>query len=249
MPPAPPSTAEHRRLAERLWHGVPPWRRWGCYVADRAWGTVREDYSADGDAWRFVTHDMSRSKTYRWGEDAIGGICDRYQLLLFAPAFWNTRDPILKERYFGLTSWEGNHGEDVKEYYFYLDNTPTHSYMRMLYKYPHAAFPYQRLIDENASNGGGVEFELLDTGVFDDDRYFDIFIEYAKSDSEDISVRIEAFNRGPDPAPLHLVPHLWFRNTWAWGRERTREPRLRVRDMITSPSPAYTQRDVLTTRS
>jgi len=229
MPPAPPSTAEHRRLAERLWHGVPPWRRWGCYVSDRAWGTVREDYSADGDAWRFVTHDMSRSKAYRWGEDAIGGICDRYQLLVFAPAFWNTRDPILKERYFGLTSWEGNHGEDVKEYYFYLDNTPTHSYMRMLYKYPQAEFPYQRLIEENAARGGGgVEFELLDTGVFDDDRYFDIFIEYAKSDSEDIAVRVEAFNRGPSASPLHLVPQLWFRNTWAWGRERTLEPRIAI---------------------
>src|SRR4029079_7762210 len=196
-------------------------------VADRAWGTVREDYSADGDAWRFVTHDMSRSKAYRWGEDAIGGICDRYQLLGFAPAFWNTRDPILKERYFGLTSWEGNHGEDVKEYYFYLDNTPTHSYMRMLYKYPQAAFPYAQLIEQNAGrNGGGVEFELLDTGVFDEDRYFDIFIEYAKSDTEDICVRIEAFNRGPDAAALHLIPHLWFRNTWAWGRERTLEPRV-----------------------
>jgi len=140
------STAEHRRLAERTAHGVPPWRRWGCYVSDRAWGTVREDYSADGDAWHFLTHDMSRGKAYRWGEDGIAGLCDRYQLLVFAPAFWNERDPILKERYFGLTSFEGNHGEDVKEYYFYLDNTPTHSYMRMLYKYPQAAFPYRRLL-------------------------------------------------------------------------------------------------------
>jgi len=206
-------------------HGVPPWRRWGCYVADRAWGTVREDYSADGDAWRFLTHDMARRKAYRWGEDAIGGVCDRYQVLVFAPAFWNGRDPILKERYFGLTSWEGNHGEDVKECYFYLDNTPTHSYMRMLYKYPQAPFPYERLLAENAArNGAGLEFELLDTGVFDDDRYFDVFIEYAKKGPDDICVRIEAFNRGPDAAPLHVLPHLWFRNTWGWGAERLPAP-------------------------
>ena len=229
MPIGPSSTAEHRRLAERTPHGVPPWRRWGCYVADRAWGTVREDYSADGDAWRSLTHDMSRRKAYRWGEDAIGGLCDRYQMLVFAPAFWNGRDPILKERYFGLTSQEGNHGEDVKEYYFYLDNTPTHSYMRMLYKYPQAEFPYRRLVDENAARAGsGLEFELLDTGVFDDDRYFDVFIEYAKQSAEDICVRIEAFNRGAAPALLHLLPHLWFRNTWGWGPERTPEPTLAV---------------------
>jgi Glycosyl hydrolase family 63 C-terminal domain len=225
MPNPSQSTAEHRRLAERTLHGVPPWRRWGCYVADRAWGTVREDYSPDGDAWRFLTHHMSRSKAYRWGEDAIGGLCDRYQLLVFAPAFWNERDAILKERYFGLTSEEGNHGEDVKEYYFYLDNTPTHSYMRMLYKYPQAAFPYAQLIAENAArHGEGLEFELLDTGIFDEDRYFDIFIEYAKNGPEDISIRIEAFNRGPDAAPLHVLPHLWFRNTWGWGPHRGSQP-------------------------
>jgi len=224
-----PSTAEHRRLAERTHHGVPPWRRWGCYVADRAWGTVREDYSPDGDAWRFLTHDMSRSKAYRWGEDAIGGLCDRYQLLVFAPAFWNEKDSILKERFFGLTSVEGNHGEDVKEYYFYLDNTPTHSYMRMLYKYPQAAFPYRWLIEENAArHGTGLEFELLDTGIFDGDRYFDIFIEYAKNGPEDICIRIEAFNRGPDAAPLHVIPHLWFRNTWGWGYERHAPPTIGV---------------------
>jgi mannosylglycerate hydrolase MGH1-like protein len=225
MPTGPQSTAEHRRLAERGLHGVPPWRRWGCYVGARAWGTVREDYSPDGDAWRFVTHDMARSKAYRWGEDGIAGVCDRYQLLVFAPAFWNERDPILKERYFGLTSAEGNHGEDVKEYYFFVDNTPTHSYMRMLYKYPQAEFPYRRLIEENAARGGdGLEFELLDTGVFDDDRYFDIFIEYAKNGPDDVSVRIEAFNRGPEAAPLHVIPHLWFRNTWGWGPRRHTEP-------------------------
>jgi mannosylglycerate hydrolase MGH1-like protein len=225
MPSGSQSTVEHRRLAEYVSHGVPPWRRWGCYVADRAWGTVREDYSADGDAWRFVTHDMARSKAYRWGEDAIAGLCDRYQLLVLAPAFWNGRDPILKERYFGVTSFEGNHGEDVKEYYFFLDNTPTHSYMRMLYKYPQAAFPYRRLLEENAARRGeGFEFELLDTGVFDDDRYFDIFVEYAKNGPEDIVVRIEAFNRGPVAAPLHVIPQLWFRNTWAWGAHRRNEP-------------------------
>jgi Mannosylglycerate hydrolase MGH1-like glycoside hydrolase domain len=230
MPIERPSTAEHARLAQSgsSHHTVPPWRRWGPFVADRAWGTVREDYSGDGDAWRYFSHDMARSRVFRWGEDAIAGLCDRYQLLVFAPAFWNGRDPILKERYFGLTSFEGNHGEDVKEYYFYLDNTPTHSYMRMLYKYPQAAYPYQRLIDENAARGGrGMEFELLDTGVFDENRYFDIFIEYAKDEPEDISIRLEAFNRGPDPAPLHVLPNLWFRNTWGWS-ERGPEPTITV---------------------
>jgi hypothetical protein len=196
-------------------------------VSDRSWGTVREDYSDNGDAWNFLSHDRARSKAYRWGEDAIAGLCDRYQLLIFAPVFWNGRDPILKERFFGLTSNEGNHGEDVKEYYFYLDNTPTHSYMRMLYKYPQAEYPYLRLIEENRRrNGGGTEFELLDTGVFDGDRYFDIVVEYAKADPEDICIRIEAFNRGPEAAELHFLPNLWFRNTWAWGAERQAEPRI-----------------------
>jgi hypothetical protein len=227
MPIERPSTAEHARLAEpgSSHHTIPAWRRWGPFVADRAWGTVREDYSADGDAWWYLTHDKARSKAYRWGEDAIAGLCDRYQLLVFAPAFWNGRDPILKERYFGLTPFEGNHGEDVKEYYFYLDNTPTHSYMRMLYKYPQAEYPYRRLIEENAARAGrGLEFELLDTGVFDEDRYFDLFIEYAKNGPEDVCMRVEAFNRGPDPAPLHVLPHLWFRNTWGWQPERGPEP-------------------------
>src|ERR671918_1244572 len=160
------NTAEHRRLAERSTFIVPHWRRWGCYVSERSWGTVREDYSASGDAWNYLPHDKARSKTYRWGEDGIAGLCDRYQLLVFAPAFWNGRDPILKERFFGLTSSEGNRGEDVKDYYFYLDNTPTHSYMRMLYKYPQAAFPYARLVEESAKRAGtGQEFELLDTGI------------------------------------------------------------------------------------
>ena len=218
-------TAEHERLAAPAATIVPPWRRWGCYVADRAWGTVREDYSANGDAWNFLTHDHARSKAYRWGEDGIAGLCDRYQLLTFAIVLWNGRDPILKERLFGLTASEGNRGEDVKEYYFYVDALPSGAYMKMLYKYPHAAYPYRRLVDENRGRGGaGMEFELLDTGVFDDDRYFDVVVEYAKGDPDDICIRVEAFNRGPDAHLLHLLPHLWFRNTWAWGAERRRHP-------------------------
>jgi Glycosyl hydrolase family 63 C-terminal domain len=221
-------TLEEKRLNAPDEGGVQPWRRWGPYVSDRAWGTVREDYSANGDAWDFLTHDTARSKAYRWGEDGIAGICDRYQLLVFAPAFWNGRDPILKERFFGLNPLEGNHGEDVKEYYFYLDNTPTHSYMRMLYKYSQAEFPYSQLVEENRRRQGrGPEFELIDTGIFDDDRYFDIFIEYAKAGPQDICIRIEAFNRGPDAAVLHVLPHLWFRNTWAWTDPPRPEPVIR----------------------
>ena len=217
-------TPEHHRLLE-VRDEAAGWRRWGPYVADRAWATVREDYSPDGNAWNFLPHDLARSKAYRWGEDAIAGLCDRYQLLVFAPAFWNGRDPILKERLFGLTPAEGNHGEDVKEYYFYTDNTPTHSYMKMLYKYPQAEFPYALLVEENRCRGGrGSEFELLDTGIFDEDRYFDIVIEYAKATPEDIAIRIEAINRGPAPAPLHILPQLWFRNTWAWGPRPGPEP-------------------------
>lgn len=195
------------------------WRRWGPYLSDRAWGTVREDYSADGNAWRFLTYDAARAKAYRWGEDGIAGISDRYQILCFAPAFWNERDPHLKERLFGVTPDEGNHGEDVKEYYFHTDNTPTHSYMSLLYKYPQAAFPYRDLVDENQRRAGqGPEYELLDTGLFDEDRYFDITIEYAKATTDDLAIRITAHNRGPDPAPLHVLPTLWFRNTWAWSK-------------------------------
>jgi hypothetical protein len=221
-------TKEHERLRE-ISDDISGWRRWGPYVSDRAWATVREDYSPDGKAWSFLPHDLARSKAYRWGEDAIAGLCDRFQLLLFAPAFWNGRDPILKERLFGLTPDEGNHGEDVKEYYFHLDNTPTHSYMKFLYKYPQAEFPYCRLIEENRRRGAGdLEFELLDTGIFDEDRYFDIVIEYAKVTPEDLVIRIEAFNRGPDPAPLHVLPHLWFRNIWAWGDRAGPEPTLRL---------------------
>ncbi len=220
-------TAEHRRLGE-IKDDVGSWRSWGPYVSDRSWATVREDYSADGRAWEFLTHDMARSKAYRWGEDGIAGICDRYQLLCFAPAFWNGRDPILKERFFGLNPFEGNHGEDVKEYYFYLDNLPSHAYMKFLYKYPQAEYPYNRLLEENRRRGGqGLEFELLDTGMFAEDRYFDIVIEYAKATPQDLVVRIEAFNRGPDAAPLHILPQLWFRNTWAWGPDRAPEPAIR----------------------
>lgn len=217
---------------ERLYEGhegfVPPWRKWGPYLSERAWGTVREDYSYDGSAWDYLSHDKARSKAYRWGEDGIAGISDRYQILNFALALWNGRDPILKERMFGLTSGEGNRGEDVKEYFFYLDNTPTHSYMKMLYKYPQREFPYGRLIEENrARQGRGSEFELLDTGIFDDDRYFDVFIEYAKADPEDICVRLEVFNRGPEDSELYLIPTLWFRNTWAWGQNPGGEPVIR----------------------
>ena len=218
-------TEEFRRLHEPHTGLVAPWRKWGPYLSDRSWGTVREDYSPYGTAWDFLTHDLARSKAYRWGEDGIAGICDRYQILAFALAFWNGRDPILKERLFGLASSEGNHGEDVKEYYFYLDSTPTHSYMKMLYKYPQAEFPYGLLVDENRRRGGrGAEYELLDTGVFDGDRYFDIFVEYAKASPDDIAIRIEVFNRGPEDAELHILPHLWFRNTWAWTDPPGTEP-------------------------
>jgi hypothetical protein len=216
------TTREHQRLQE-IQDDVYSWRRWGPYLSDRSWATVREDYSANGDAWNYLPHDFAHSKAYRWGEDGIAGICDRYQFLCFAPVFWNGRDPILKERLFGLTPYEGNHGEDVKEYYFYLDNTPSHSYMRFLYKYPQAPFPYDLLVSENRRRlGQGEEFELLDTGVFDDERYFDIFIEYAKATPEDICIRIEACNRGPEPAPLHILAQLWFRNIWGWDCEAWR---------------------------
>jgi hypothetical protein len=199
------------------------WKRWGPYLSERQWGTVREDYSAGGTAWEFFPHDHARSRAYRWGEDGIGGISDRHQMICFALAMWNGRDPILKERLFGLTGNQGNHGEDVKECYFYLDSTPSHSYMRMLYKYPQAAYPYELLVEENARRGKeDPEFELLDTGAFAENRYFDVFIEYAKADVEDILIQITAINRGPAPAQLHLLPSLWFRNTWSWGRDLRR---------------------------
>ena len=202
-----------RDAAERHAH----WKRWGPYLSERAWGTVREDYSADGDAWHYFPHEHARSRTYRWNEDGLAGISDRHQIICFAVALWNGRDAILKERLFGLTGPQGNHGEDVKEYYFYLDSTPTHSYMKWLYKYPQAAFPYARLADENARRGRDVpELELLDTGVFDGDRYFDVFVEYAKAAVEDILVRITVENRGPDAAELDVLPTIWFRNRWSW---------------------------------
>jgi hypothetical protein len=225
MPARTRTTAEHKRLADDSPSIVPPWRRWGCYVTERAWGTVREDYSPGGDAWSYLPHDHARSKAYRWGEDGIAGLCDRYQLLTFALALWNGKDPILKERMYGLTPAEGNRGEDVKEYYFYTDGLPSGAYMKILYKYPHAEYPYGRLLDENRRRGGGgLEFELLDSGVFDEDRYFDVVVEYAKAEPDDICIRIEAFNRGPQAAALHVLPHLWFRNTWGWGAERRHEP-------------------------
>ena len=193
-----------------------PWKKWGPYLSERQWGTVREDYSEDGNAWDYFTHDQARSRAYRWGEDGIAGICDDKQRLCFALALWNERDPILKERLFGLTNSEGNHGEDVKEYYFYIDSTPTHSYMKCLYKYPQAAFPYEDLVKVNKQRTrSDAEYELLDTGVFNEDRYFDVFVEYAKASPEDTLIRITVHNRGPDAARLRLLPTLWFRNTWA----------------------------------
>ncbi len=210
-------TQEERRLAastERKKH----WKRWGPYLSERAWGTVREDYSAYGTAWEYFPHDHARSRAYRWNEDGLAGISDRRQQICFSIALWNGRDPILKERLFGLTGNEGNHGEDVKEYYFYLDSTPTHSYMKYLYKYPQAEFPYARLVEENHRRGKDQpEFELLDTGIFDGDRYFDVQVEYGKADVEDILIRITVTNRGPEAAVLRLLPTVWFRNTWSWG--------------------------------
>src|SRR5574338_565667 len=202
------------------------WHKWGPYLTARQWGTVREDYSANGDAWDFISHDDARSKTYRWGEEGIGGISDNQQLFCFAIALWNKKDPILKERYFGLTGNEGNHGEDVKEYFYYLDNTPTHSYMKMLYKYPQAEYPYKQLLEENKRRTKvEAEFELIDTGIFNEDKYFDVFIEYAKNSEEDILIKITSYNRGKEKAALNILPQIWFRNTWSWGKDNS-TPRL-----------------------
>jgi len=215
-------TAEERRLEESRARRV-NWKRWGPYLSERAWGTVREDYSAGGTAWEYFSHDQARSRAYRWNEDGIAGISDRHQSICFAVALWNEQDPILKERLFGLTGNEGNHGEDVKEYYFYLDSTPTHSYMKFLYKYPQRAFPYSQLVDENRRRSRqDPEFELADSGVFADNRYFDVFVEYAKGSCNDILIRITAINRGDVAAPLRLLPTVWFRNTWSWGRDDQR---------------------------
>jgi len=215
-------TNEQKRLNDARELGI-PWKKWGPYLSERQWGTVREDYSSDGNAWDYFSHDQSRSRAYRWGEDGLAGISDDRQQLCFAIAMWNGRDPILKERLFGLTNSEGNHGEDVKEYYFYLDSTPTHSYMKYLYKYPQQEFPYRDLVETNRSRSReDFEYELLDTGVFDADRYFDVFVEYAKADPEDLLIRITVHNRGPETAELHLLPSLWFRNTWSWEKSEAK---------------------------
>ena len=225
-----PTDAEDIRLKSTR-EGQADWKKWGPYLSERQWGTVREDYSTGGNAWCYFTHDQARSRAYRWGEDGLAGISDDRQFLCFALALWNGRDPILKERLFGLTNEEGNHGEDVKECYFYLDSTPTHSYMKYLYKYPQAAFPYSDLVHTNRKrNRLELEYELLDTGVFDDNRYFDVFVEYAKADPEEILIRISVWNRGPEPAVLHLLPTLWFRNTWSWFRDAPPKPRLKQHD-------------------
>jgi len=219
-------TAEHDRL-EAGRAGAAPWKKWGPYLSERQWGTVREDYSESGDAWNYFSHDQARSRAYRWGEDGLAGISDDHQHLCFALALWNGQDPIIKERLFGLTNSEGNHGEDVKEYYFYLDSTPTHSYMKYLYKYPQRAYPYSDIVLSNRGRGRQeLEYELLDTGVFADDRYFDVFVEYAKAAPEDILVQITVCNRGPDVVSLHVLPTLWFRDVWSWGAAPAR-PELR----------------------
>lgn len=222
-------SAEHQRLADSQARRA-DWKRWGPYVSERAWGTVREDYSADGNAWSYFPHEHARSRAYRWNEDGLAGFCNRFQNVCLAVALWNERDPFLKERLFGLTGHQGNHGEDVKEYYYYLDGTPTHSYMKMLYRYPQVAYPYELLVEENGRRGyHDPEFELIDAlrDAFEQGRYFDVLIEYAKADQEDILCRITAINRGPEPAPIHILPHLWFRNTWSWGYGRPK-PELRA---------------------
>ncbi|WP_026731513.1 MGH1-like glycoside hydrolase domain-containing protein [Fischerella sp. PCC 9605] len=225
-------TAEEKRLQaarDRQVH----WRRWGPYLSERQWGTVREDYSATGSAWDYFSHDQARSRAYRWGEDGIAGISDNHQRLCFAIALWNGEDAIIKERLFGLTGNEGNHGEDVKEYYFYLDNTPTHSYMKCLYKYPHRAFPYSQIVEENRCRSRQeLEFELLDTGIFNEDRYFDVFVEYAKNSADDILIQIRVINRGQEAKTLHLLPTLWFRNTWAWNGDRDKPSLQKSKDTI-----------------
>ncbi len=227
---------EQKRMADPAAAGL--WRKWGPYLSERAWGTVREDYSPDGNAWGYFTHDISRSRAYRWNEDGIGGLCDQQQILCFAPVFWNGRDPILKERMFGLTNHEGNHGEDVKEYYYFQENTPSHSYMKMTYRYPHAEFPYRQLVEINRHRGPDqAEYELVDTGVFADDAFFDIVIEYAKRSPEEILFRCTIKNCGKNSATFHILPTLWFRNTWSWGATPGKEPVIR---MVGGESGDYT---------
>src|SRR5687767_6890011 len=221
--------AEQRRVRESDSKAV-AWRRWGPYLSERQWGTVREDYSAGGNAWDYFSHDQARSRAYRWGEDGLAGISDDKQLLCFSLAFWNGKDPILKERLFGVTNGEGNHGEDVKEYYFYLDAVPSHSYMRMLYKYPQVEYPYTRLVEENRRRTRSEpEFELADAlgDSLREGHYFDVLVEYAKAGQEDILCRVTSINRGPEPAELHVLPQAWFRNTWSWGHDPHR-PELRA---------------------
>ena len=209
-------TVEASRLEEAREKRV-PWRQWGPYLSERQWGTVREDYSEDGNAWDYFSHDQARSRAYHWGEDGLAGVSDDKQRLCFSLALWNGKDPLLKERVFGLTNSEANHGEDVKEYYFYLDSTPTHSYMKYLYKYPQAEFPYLDLINTNRGRSRqDPEYELIDTGIFNDNRYFDIFVEYAKASPTDLLIEISIYNRGPDDSEIHVLPTLWFRNTWIW---------------------------------
>ena len=222
--------------------GEENWRRWGPYLSERQWGTVREDYSAWGGAWDYLPHDHARSRAYRWGEDGIAGFSDDHQYLCLSLALWNGKDPILKERLFGLTNSEGNHGEDVKELYYYLDATPSHSYLKMLYKYPQAAFPYSQLLEENRRRGPEhTEFELLDTGLFDDDRYFDVFVEYAKGAPDEVLMQITAHNRGPDSAPLALLPQLCCRNIWSWSAGRREADADRPARRRRSPAPGSGQ--------
>ncbi|HEY0341141.1 MAG TPA: hypothetical protein VGC34_10070, partial [Steroidobacteraceae bacterium] len=210
------TTAEQLRVAAQFPAGE-GWQKWGPYLSERQWGTVREDYSPHGSAWEYFPHDHARSRAYRWGEDGIAGLSDSQQRLCLSLAMWNTHDPILKERLFGLTNGEGNHGEDVKELYYYLDATPSHSYLKMLYKYPQREYPYGHLVEENRRRGiGQPEYELIDCGSFDDNRYFDVYVEYAQAGVDDVLMRITVTNRGPEPAPIHLLPQLWYRNTWSW---------------------------------
>src|SRR5262245_29731757 len=242
-PPCLPSLlAEQQRLdedARRERH----WKRWGPYLSERAWGTIREDYSSNATVWDYFPHDHARSRAYRWNEDGLVGICDRHQYICFGLALWNGRDHILKERLFGLAGNEGNHGEDVKEYYYYLDSTPTHSYLKFLYKYPQAAFPYARLLEENRRRGrSDPEFELAETAVFDGDRYFDVFVEYAKATPEDLCIRIQVVNRGPEQAELSVFPTIWYRNTWSWGSD-VRRPRLRRGESVTNASVIETNHE------
>src|SRR3974390_3254642 len=233
---------EQKRLNVAREEGV-PWKKWGPYLSERQWGTVREDYSKDGNAWDYFSHDQSRSRAYRWGEDGLAGISDDKQQLCFALALWNGRDPILKERLFGLTNSEGNHGEGVKGYYFYPDSTPTHSYMKYLYKYPQREFPYRDLVDTNRSRSRSeFEYELLDTGVFDDNRYFDVFVEYAKESPEDILIQFTVHNRGPEPAELHVLPTLWFRNQWSWQGSAVRPSLQRLGNVVKAIEPALGER-------